>query len=213
MIKPDLTETHQLNSLQHLDFHCWDNAAPTWYMDYCADLLKSSCLLPSRMVQSSAGTQVDAWRWKCLKMLILVFVWLSRGALVRSGWYVTGLSIPGTKARETVDRVLLPVGFHTEQFREEMDFCSVSVLFHAADCAEPPSGYRDFQRQVFKKNMINWSDPLSHAIMGTLALFATAHFSENPMCRTETQANAGLRLTVKKCFFCFFISVSEQIRR
>lgn len=56
-----------------------------------------------------------------------------------------------------------------------------------------------------QKNIVNWSDPLSHAFMGTLqdtGLNEMAHISEN-LWRTAKQAHAGLKLTVKTVCLVF----------
>lgn len=57
-----------------------------------------SHLLPVRMVRSSAGTLAGALRWRCPKTPTSAYAWWSRDAPVRSGWYETGSSIPGTEA-------------------------------------------------------------------------------------------------------------------
>ena len=89
----------------------------------------------SRTVRSSAGTLVDAWRWKCPKMPTLAFAWWSKDVLVRSGWYETGLSIPDTEARDQ------PLRRSGQCFRSQLDlkyrtredwWC---VVFHTIDFA------------------------------------------------------------------------------
>lgn len=137
------------------EYPCWDNG-------YRFGQIFMSSFNP-RTVQSSVGTRAGAWRWKCPKMLILVFVWSSRDALVRSGWYVTGLSIPGTKARDNVDGVFPPSWIsHTRQFREETDFYSVSVCCFMPWIVQslPPAtriSYAESLRRMWSIEVIHWA--------------------------------------------------------
>lgn len=132
LISSAVQKSHDQNWLSYqiqahcscFEFPCWDNGSRV------SQIFMSS--FNSRMVQSSAGTQADAWRWKCPKMQILVFVWSSRDALVRSGWYVTGWSIPGTKARDPLDGIWLRVGFHTPGSSEKTQ--TFAVFARAVSC-------------------------------------------------------------------------------
>lgn len=84
------------------------------------------------------------------------------------------------------------------------------MLFHAVDCAEFSLWLQGFP--FVKKNIVNWSDPLSCVFKGTsqdAGLFEMAHISEN-LCRTAKQAHAGLKLTVKTVCF-FFVFVFEHV--
>lgn len=132
LISSAVQQSHDQNWFSYqIQAHCSCFEFPCWANAYkFGQIFMSS--FNSRMVQSSAGTRADAWRWKCPKMLILVFVWSSKDALVRSGWYVTGLSIPGTKARDTVDEVLLQVKFHTLDSSEKRQ--TFAVLACAVSC-------------------------------------------------------------------------------
>lgn len=187
-----------------------------------------------RTVQSSAGTLVDAWRWKCPKMPTLVFVWWSRDAPDRSGWYETGLSIPGTEAR------IQPLRQFGQRFKSRLDLKlwtiqrrggtgGAGVWYFAphTQFTELPSSHRAFQHRVLKEEYDEFM-----CITETLWRAGLLHIA----CRRDIQLHVQLRAawkagnlfpfycetirswkmrkSVRVCFLLFFwvhLSKSEKI--
>lgn len=213
LISSAVQQSHDQNWLSYqIQAHCSCFEFPCWDNGYrFGQIFMSS--FNSRMVQSSAGTRADAWRWKCPKMQILVFVWLSRDALVRSGWYVTGLSIPGTKARDIVDGV----GFHTPDRSEKRQIFAVSACCFMPQT--PTTGISDAVslRRIWSIEVIHWA--MCSRDLTARTLFEMAHISENLMCRTEEISPNWFEINCKNCFFFFLcggggcFSTSDRMRK